>query len=148
MRKRWTLMLAVCLVGSVAGCGDDAVSSSTPESAASTPDPVDATMCADLADRYVEITRIIVDRLGERTDAEMETPPEDLEAAADEWFQASSDLIPRIAELCDEGEFDSLLCDRKFVIEPAGEAGARFLSDNYPSCSDEPRQPTTLPSGG
>jgi hypothetical protein len=44
-------------------------------------------------------------------------------------------LVARIGELCDEGEFDQLLCERKPEIEPAGEAGERFLRDNYPDCS-------------
>ena len=67
----------------------------------------------------------------------MESPPADIEAAAEEWMEISFELVPRIAELCgDEGEFDELLCDRKSEIEPGGEAGDRFLRDNYPGCQN------------
>jgi hypothetical protein len=115
-------------LGLVAGCGDDTTTSA--------PDPSDATSCADLANKYVEMTRDIISQIGDRTDADMESPPAEIESAAEEWVNTTFVLVPRIADLCDEGEFDELLCDRASEIEPAGEAGARFLRDNFPACSD------------
>jgi len=75
----------------------------------------------------------------------MESPPAEIETAAEEWMNTAFDLVPRIADLCDEGEFHELLCDRKSEIEPAGEAGERFLSDNFPACSDSTPEQTTIP---
>jgi hypothetical protein len=109
------------MIGLTTGCGGDSG------------EPAD---CADLADEYVEITSEIVGLIGDRTMADMESPPPEIEEAADEWFESTTEVIPRIGELCDEGEFDRLLCDRKSSIEPAGEAGERFLAENYPGCSD------------
>ena len=124
-------------MGLLAGCGDDTTTS--------TPDAADATSCADIADGYVEITRDIINQIGDRTDAAMQSPSADLEAAADEWFKAAAELIPRVADLCAAGEFDELLCDRESTIEPAGEAGERFLQDNYPDCSQGLPEQTTIP---
>lgn len=126
MRSRWVLVVPVLALGLIAGCGDG--------SNTSAPDPADATSCADLADKYVETTADIIDQIGDRTDADMESPPAELEAAAEEWMEVVQELVPRIGELCDDGEFDALLCDRKSDIEPEGEAGERFLRDNYPGC--------------
>lgn len=134
------LVMGACVLGLVAGCGDD-----TTESA---PDPADATSCADLADKYVDTTRDFIDQIGERTDADMESPPPEIETAAEEWMNTMRDLVPRISDLCTEDEFDELLCDRKSDIEPAGEAGDRFLSDNFPACSDSAPEQTTVPAGG
>ena len=128
MRCRSLLTVAVCVSWLVAGCGGD--------TATSAPDPADATSCADLADKYVEITSDIIEQIGDRTDADMESPPAELEASAESWMNTSFGVASRIADLCDEGEFDELLCARKSGIEPAGEAGERFLRDNFPSCSD------------
>jgi hypothetical protein len=128
MRGHWGLICMVCVVGLVSACSDDTETSAL--------DPVDADSCADLADKYVEITGDIIDQIGNRTDAEMESPPADLEAASDDWFNVCSELIPRTGELCDEGEFDELLCDLKSGIEPGEQAGEHFLRDKYPTCSD------------
>ena len=129
MRRYPVLIVVVCFLGLVAGCGDDTTTSA--------PDPADATTCADLAEKYVEITKDLIDQIGDRTDVDMESAPAELEAAAEEWMDTSFDLVARIPDLCDEGEYDALLCDRRSRIEPAGEAGERFLRDNYPSCSGE-----------
>lgn len=139
MRGRWILVPLFCLLGLIAGCGDSATTTSAPDAAdttaASAPDPADATSCADLADSYADSTADIISQIGDRTDADMETPPAHLEAAAEEWMENSFALVRRIAELCTyEAEFDELLCDRKSRINPAGEAGERFLRDNYPDC--------------
>lgn len=138
MLGRRVLALGVAVLGLVAGCASD-------DTTTSAPDPSDATNCADLANKYEEITRDIVAQIGARTDAEMESPPAEIEAAAEQWMNATFDLVPRIDDLCDEGEFDELLCDRRSDIEPAGEAGERFLRDNYPSCAQESPEQTTLP---
>jgi hypothetical protein len=130
MRDRWILVSFLCLLGLIAACGDNTT-------ATSAPDPADATSCADLADNYADSTAYIISLIGDRTDADMETPPADIEAAGEEWMENSFDLVRRIAELCAyEAEFDELLCDRKSLINPAGEAGERFLRDNYPACTD------------
>lgn len=110
MRSRRPLMVPLLLLALIAGCGDGSTSSA--------PDPADATSCADLAAKYAEITGNIIDQIGDRTDAEMESPPADLEAAADEWIEVVQELVPRTSELCDEGEYDDLLCDRNSDIEP------------------------------
>jgi hypothetical protein len=128
MRRRYVLVLAACVLG-MAACGDDTTTTT------SAPDPADATSCADLANKYVEMTSDIIDQIGDRTDAEMESPPAEIETAAEEWVNTSFALVPRIGDLCEEGEFDELLCERKSEIEPTGEAGEHFLSDNFPSCS-------------
>jgi hypothetical protein len=128
------------MLGSLAGCGDDA--------SGSAPDPADATSCADLADKFVEITGEFLDLLGDRTDADMESATAEDEAAADEWMQTAFALVARIGDLCDEGEFDELLCERKSGIEPAGEAGQTFLRDNYPDCSGTDTQVEPEPEAG
>lgn len=126
MRGRWVSVFVICLGWMVVGCGD---STST-----TAPDPADATSCADLADKYVEIAQELLDSIGELTTAEMETAPADVEAAAEEWFAVYRDLIPRIGELCEADEFDTLLCDRVGDVETFGEEGKRFLDENFPSC--------------
>lgn len=140
MRKTWAMILWLGVFGMLGACGDDTVNAP--------PDPADATSCADLADKYVEITSDMIDQIGDRTDADMESPPAEVEAAANEWFATYSELVPRIGELCDEGEFDELLCDRESAIEPAGEAAERFFRDNYPACTQGSVEETTIPSGG
>lgn len=127
MRGRWVLVLVVCLGWLVVGCGD----STSPTA----PDPADATSCADLADKYVEIAQDLLDSIGELTTADMETAPAEIEAAADEWFAVYQDLVPRIGGLCGADEFDTLLCDRKGDVEAFGEEGKRFVEENFPSCS-------------
>ena len=121
MRSRCLLIAMACVMGLLASCGGDSM---------------EPAGCADLADRYAAATREIIELIGERTDAEMESPSQDLQDAADEWFATMSDVIPRIADLCGEDEFDELLCEGKSQIEPRGEAGRRFLDENYPACSD------------
>jgi hypothetical protein len=128
MSRRIVAILAICIFGLVAGCGGD--------TAASAPDPAEATTCGDLADKYVEITKDIIEQIGDRTDADMEAPPAELEASAEAWMNTSFDVVSRIADLCNDDEFDQLLCERKSEIEPTGEAGERFLRDNFPACSD------------
>ncbi len=142
MLSRHVLIVAFVALGVAAGCGD------ANDSNASAPDPADATSCADLADKYFEITRDIVAQIGDRTDADMESPPAEIETAAEDWMNTSLELVPRISDLCAENEFDELLCDRRSEIEPLGEAGERFLRDNYPTCSQEPAEQTTLPEDG
>ena len=139
MRRQALLVLPVLLLALIVGCAD---SSST-----SAPDPADATNCADLADKFTEITGEIVDLLGDRTDADMESATEEDEAAADEWMATAFALVSRIGELCEEGEFDRLLCERKSELVPAGEAGERFLRDNYPDCSGTDTHVEPEPSG-
>ncbi len=128
MLSRRVPVLAICVLGLIAGCSDDTTTSA--------PDPADASSCVDLADKYVEITGELIGQIGDRSDAEMESPPAELETTAQDWMDTSFDLVSRIDDLCDEREFDELLCDRKSEIEPAGEAGERFLRDNFPACSD------------
>jgi hypothetical protein len=65
----------------------------------------------------------------------MESASSEDEAAGDEYMQTAFALVARVGELCDEGEFDRLLCERKPALEPAGEAAERFLRDSYPDCS-------------
>lgn len=126
MQGRWVLVLVVCVLGLIAGCGDG--------TATTAPDPADATSCADLADKYVEIAQELLDSIGELTTADMESPPVDVETAADEWFAVYQELIPRIGELCESDEFDTLLCDREGDLKAFGEEGERFLDENYPTC--------------
>lgn len=130
MRRSWLVVVVVVVQGLMAGCGESS-------SEAPAPDPADATSCDDLANKYVEVTASIVDRIGDRSDTDMESPPADLEAAANDWMGVMMALVPRIAELCASGdEFDVLLCDRESEIVPGGEAGEHFLRDNYPTCSN------------
>jgi hypothetical protein len=126
MRGRWVVVSVALLVGSVAGCGDDS---------GSAPDPADATSCADLADKFTEITGEILDVIGGRTDADMESASAEDEAAGDAYMESAFAVVVRVGELCDEGEFDRLLCERRSELEPGGEAGQHFLRDNYPDCS-------------
>jgi hypothetical protein len=120
------LTLTACVAGLLAGCGG--------ATTAPAPDPADATSCADLADKYFEITANLIDMVGDRTDSEMESPPAEFQAAGDDWLEVTSQIWPRVAELCDGEEFDQLLCERISEIEPAGEAGERILRDNFPRC--------------
>lgn len=137
---RAVLFWALCLFGVITACGDSAD--------VAAPSSAGVTGCADLADRYVEITGGIIDQIGDRTDADMETPPANLEAAAEEWMQDAFEIAARVDELCGGGEFDQLLCDRRSTIAPKGEAGQRFLRDNFPTCSQQPPEVTTLPRDG
>lgn len=137
MKHRWFPTVLVFLLVVIAGCGDGSTSSA--------PDPADATSCADLADKYVEIAQELLDSMGELTTADMESAPADVEAAADEWYAVYKDLVPRVGELCGADEFDALLCDRIGDVEAFGEEGERFLNENYPGCSQEPAERTTLP---
>jgi len=141
MEGRRLLIGALCLLGLIAGCGND-------DTGSSTKNRVDTGSCAYLADSFVDITRDIIDKIGDRTNAEMESPPADLEAAAEDWVAARAELTPQVADLCADGEFDELLCERKASIEPAGEAGQRFLQENYPDCSQVLPGQTTLPQDG
>lgn len=127
MRSRWLPMVIALMVLSSTGCGDDG--------SGPTPDPAEAASCADLADKFVEITGDLLDQIGDRTDADMESASAEDEAAGDAYMETAFELVARIGELCDEGEFDRLLCERKSGLEPGGEAGERFLRDNYPDCS-------------
>jgi hypothetical protein len=125
--RDWRVAVVVALIlGSVAGCGDEA--------SGSAPDPADATSCADLADKYAEITGELLDVIGNRTDADMESVSSEDESAGDAWMTTAIAVGARVGELCNEGEFDRLLCVRKPGLEPGGEAGQRFLRDNYPDC--------------
>lgn len=126
MKRHWIPLVPVLLLAVISGCGDGSTTSA--------PDPADATSCADLADKYVEIAQELLDSMGELTTADMESPPADVEAAADDWFAVYQDLVPRISELCGADEFDDLLCDREGDVEAFGEEGERFLEENYPSC--------------
>lgn len=126
-RGRALIVTTVLVVGLVASCGGD--------SADPAPDPADATSCGDLADKFVEITAEVIDQIGDRTDAEMESPSAEDEAAGDEWSAVFAELLPRTAELCTDGEFDELLCGLEAEIQPAGEAAERFMQDNFPACS-------------
>ncbi|MCB2224911.1 MAG: hypothetical protein KQH83_12145 [Actinobacteria bacterium] len=113
---------------SMVGCGDDA--------SGSAPDPADATSCADLADKFTEITGEVLDVIGDRTDADMESASAEDDAAGNEWMETAFALVARIDDLCDEGEFDRLLCEREADLTPGGEAAERFLRDNFdPVCS-------------
>lgn len=127
MRDRWVVVVIALVLGSIAGCGDDA--------SGSAPDPADATSCADLADKFVEITGDLLDQIGDRTDADMESASSEDQAAGDAYMATAFEVVARIAELCGEGEFDRLLCERASGLSPAGEAGERFLRDNFPDCS-------------
>jgi len=125
MRNRCIPVVVVCLAALLAGCGD---------SDASPPDPVHAESCVDLADKYVEIAQELLDSIGELTPADMSPPPPEVETAGEEWFAEYSELVPRIGQLCEEAEFDALLCERESQLESFGEEGEHFLDDNYPSC--------------
>lgn len=127
MRGRWTAVAVVLSVGLAAGCGDDAPGSA--------PDPADAASCGDLADKYVEITSDLLDVIGDRTDADMESATSDDDAAGDAWMAAAFAVVGRIGDLCGEGEFDRLLCERAPGLAPGGEAAERFLRDNFPDCA-------------
>lgn len=127
MRGRWVPVAIALMLLASTGCGDDA--------SGSAPDPEDATNCADLADKFTEITGEILDVIGDRTDVDMESATSENEAAGEAWMTTAFALVARVGELCDEGEFDQLLCERKSGLEPGGEAGQHFLRDNYPDCS-------------
>lgn len=127
MRGRWVAVVVLLSLGAAAGCGDDA--------SGAAPDPEDAASCADLADKFSEITGDLLDVIGDRTDADMESASSEDEAAGDEYMATAFAVVARVDELCDEGEFDRLLCERKSGLEPGGEAGERFLRDSYPGCS-------------
>lgn len=122
------LALTACIAGLLAGCGG---ATTTPA-----PDPADATSCADLADKYFEITANLIDMVGDRTDSEMESPPAEFQAAGDDWLEVALEISDRVAELCDGEEFDELLCARISEIEPGGEAAERLLRDNFPPCDE------------
>lgn len=139
MRGCWVVVVSALILGSVAGCGDDA--------SGPAPDPADATSCADLADKFAEITGELLDVIGDRTDADMESASSEDEAAGDEWMTTAFALVARVGELCDEGEFDRLLCERESGLEPGGEAGQRFLRDNYPDCQGTDTDVDPEPSG-
>lgn len=129
MRTRWLLLLLTCL-GLVAACGGDAGGDATPVA-----DPADATTCAELADIHAASTANLLELIGDRSDADMETPPAELETAADEWMATLTAVYSRVGDLCSgDAEFEALVCDALGTTEPAGEAAERFLRDNVAFC--------------
>ncbi len=141
------LMLAVGGCGTDDVGGSDAPTTSAPAAApaattdgetsttmTTTSDAAAATSCEELASNFIVSTQGVLDAYGEASFAalHLESVPPEWEAAYALWFETFATMGEPAESLgCGDG-LDQLICERQPQLDPQGDAGLVFISENTP----------------
>lgn len=122
----WTVGIVLCAMVA-AGCGSGSSGEAPP-----TRDPSIAATCGELTRIYVGIHQEFIDGFGAGTFEDYFTAGPEIITGQDVFIEKLVQWTERWRGLgCEKSQLQ-VVCDQEPLIDPLGDAGVAFITDNYP----------------